>query len=76
MDIDELKLVLANIDEILNDDDLKTLMDGNYDNENKNAEFEGKFISLFHAMKFFSKSYIFYIFQTSTVALTFKNLTF
>ena len=43
MDIDELKLVLANIDEILHDDYLRTLMDGIDNNENENFQFEGKY---------------------------------
>ena len=40
MDIDDLKLVLANIDEILNNDVLKIIMDGVDIDEN--AEFESK----------------------------------
>ena len=48
MDIDELKLVLANIDEILKDDDLRTIIDGVHIDDNENTEFEGKlyFVSL------------------------------
>ena len=44
MDIDDLKLVLANIDEILNNDDLKIIMDGNDIDENQKTEFEGEYI--------------------------------
>ena len=44
MDIDELKLVLANIDEILNNDDLKIIMYGIDIDENQKTEFEGEYI--------------------------------
>ena len=50
MDIDDLKLVLANIDEILNNDDLKIIMDGVDIDEN--AEFESKFILINITLKF------------------------
>ena len=52
MDIDELKLVLANIDEILNDDDLRTIVDGDDIKENNNPEFEGIYFQSYASPKF------------------------
>ena len=47
MHIDELKIVLANIDGILSDNDLMTIIDEVDINENGNVKFEGKIICFF-----------------------------
>ena len=59
MDIDELKLVLANIDEILNNDDLKIIMDGNDIDENQKTEFEGEYIGYISSNFIFNFWYLY-----------------